>query len=328
MFLGTSLTGGFPRTKKFASIVRRYEKGQVSREELKRAAFEQILKVYEKLGKSLPDYITDGMYLCDDILNPFTSDIVGIRSGGLVRFYENNFFVRQPVVVGAIRLSENPTYTLERLKIALKLKEKLKREVRVPFPGPATFADFSVITDRAPYTTRRELVESYIDAVLLPLTKLLKAESVILELEDPSLSSLNGKELRTYVEKMQSLSKSELSNIHLVVYFSGIPKAVAEGLGESLTLGFDLVEAPESLEATLSSPLKSIQLGILDARTTLLEKADLLSEKVRSILKRLVDVESVLISTNTTLEFLPGKIAFKKLKVLHRIKHQILEGGG
>uniref|UniRef100_A0A7J3ZIX0 Cobalamin-independent methionine synthase MetE N-terminal domain-containing protein n=1 Tax=Fervidicoccus fontis TaxID=683846 RepID=A0A7J3ZIX0_9CREN len=325
MRLSTALTGGFPRTRRFASFVRKYEKGEASREELKRVALEQILKVYERLAGRLPDYITDGMYLCDDILNPFIRDITGVEIGGLVRFYENNFFVRQPVVVGDIRLSESPTHTLERLEIALRLKEKLNREVRLPFPGPATFADFSLITNNSPYSTRRELMESYIEVVLLPLIKLLKAEGAILELEDPSLPRLSNEELRAYVEKMQSLSKSELLRIHLIVYFNGVPKVVAERLGEVLTLGLDLVEAPQSISAVLGPPLKSIQLGVINARTTLLEEVKPTSDRIKSAIRSLAGVERVLLSTNTTLEFLPERIAFKKLKVLHDVKHLLEE---
>ncbi|MEM4475200.1 MAG: hypothetical protein QW405_02180, partial [Fervidicoccaceae archaeon] len=59
-----------------------------------------------------------------------------------------------------------------------------------------------------------------------------------------------------------------------------------------------------------------VQLGIIDARSTLMEKIDAL----RRLVEELSGPESVILSTNTTLEFLPESVAYKKLRLLGRLK--------
>lgn len=314
----TSLTGGIPRTMRYASLIRKHEKGLISEDELFEKAVEITARTFSRLSRDLPDYVTDGMYLCDDILNPFIKDLVGVEVGGLVRFFENNFFVRQPIVRERIGLTETPARLLRRIELGERLRRLLRRKLRLPVPGPATFADLALIEPSAPYNSRADLAMDYFARILAPMLELASGRDVILEVHDPSLtrlSKLDGGVLDAYKQALGTLSEREQEKLHLIVYFGSFPRKLAAEAPKRVTLGLDLVESREDIE--LARELRGrVQLGIIDARSTLMEKIDAL----RRLVEELSGPESVILSTNTTLEFLPESVAYKKLRLLGRLK--------
>ncbi len=306
----SSLTGGFPRTRSYAQVMSRYLKKKIDREKLFNEALRQTEKIFERLIKYNINVLNDGMYLCDDILNPFSKDIENTATGWLVRFYENNFFVRNTIIKGKIRLNKEPSFLLERLELLNNLKEKYSKELmyRLPVPGPLTFLDYS--SKEVSYDDK-QLVKDYIENVLMKIEKLLLKHGILMEIHDPSLSKYeDNKELiSVYINEIQQLRQSHF----LITYFGAIPDKIAKTLGRKLILGYDLVEVKQKI---ISEKDADVQLGVLDSRNTKLEDLTFTVEMIKEIAN---NVGIAYLSTNAPLEFLPEIIAYRKARLLGKI---------
>ncbi len=96
--LGAALIGSYPRSERVAEIHRKFLKGVIGAEEFERLIgieTEKLIKLFVRVGL---DSFTDGMLRWDDIFNPLIRFVDGVEVNGLVRFYDNNFFFRAPVI--------------------------------------------------------------------------------------------------------------------------------------------------------------------------------------------------------------------------------------
>ncbi len=317
----TSLTGGFPRTRSFANAVRRKEKGKLGVDEFWETVVRETKRSLARAVRYL-DYVTDGMYLCDDIFNPFIKDIEGVKRGWLVRFYDNNFFVRNPIVRGKIRLKPNPSTVDERIRLVnLLSREPLfaGKSFRLPIPGPLTFADFSVI-ETSEYNDNTQLAVDYVKDVLNPLIEYVRGKGLIIEIHEPSLSASQAS-IVDWNEVYRDLIGGK-ENVHIIQYFNQPPLEALQTLSSRFTIGVDLVENPSLLDNPDDwlGDESVIQAGVIDARNTKLEDP----QETAKTLKQLADkVDAIIISSNTTLEFLPETVAHRKTRLLARIKNKL-----
>ncbi len=316
------MTGGFPRTRSYANAVRRREKGKLSVDEFWNMAVRETRRSLVRTTRYL-DYLTDGMYLCDDIFNPFVRDIEGVKRGWLVRFYDNNFFVRNPIVRGKIGLKPNPSTVDDRIRLVKVLTKDTPFEgksFRLPVPGPLTFADFSVI-ETSDYTDKTQLAIDYVRNVLNPLIEYVRGKGLVVEIHEPSLSTSLTRKIEW--EEVYSNLVGSKESVHIIQYFNQPPSDALKTLSSRFTIGVDLVENPgllDNLDEWLGEK-PVIQAGVVDARNTRLEDA---GETARR-LKRLSDkVDVIIISSNTTLEFLPETVAHSKTRLLARIKNKLV----
>ncbi len=318
----TSLTGGFPRTRSYADAVRRREKGKLGVDEFWDTVVRETKRSLARTARYL-DYLTDGMYLCDDIFNPFIKDIEGVKRGWLVRFYDNNFFVRNPIVRGKIRLRPSPSTVDERIRLIKVLSKDNAfkgKSFRLPVPGPLTFTDFSVV-ETIDYSDNAQLAADYVKNVLNPLIDYVRGKGLVIEIHEPSLSTtLTG---NVDWQEVYSNLVGDKESVHIIQYFNQPPLDALRTLSSRFTIGVDLVENPgllDNLDEWLGEK-PVIQAGVVDARNTRLEDP---GETARR-LKRLSDkVDVIIISSNTTLEFLPETVAHRKTRLLARIKNKLV----
>jgi 5-methyltetrahydropteroyltriglutamate--homocysteine methyltransferase len=306
MSIHVSLTGGFPRTRSYARTVSMYLKKKIKREDLYKEAVKQSLKIARILVENGTDVLNDLMYLTDDLLNPFQKDLVNTETGWLVRFYENNNFVRNVVVKGPISLKENYSSIKERINLIEELRKNVCQDCvyRLPVPGPLTLFHFSHFETSYP---AKKYLSDYVNNVLDPLEKILAKKSVVLEIHEPSLAYHGRKMPRYYPSLYENLDNSHF----LLTYFGSISKNVAEKLSRKMIVGYDLIEGKREVSRSAK-----VQLGIIDSRNTRIEDP----RRIAELVKKFESLEEVYISTNAPLEFLPEKIAYRKMKLLGRIK--------
>ncbi|AAL81392.1 5-methyltetrahydropteroyltriglutamate--homocysteine methyltransferase [Pyrococcus furiosus DSM 3638] len=302
-----ALIGSLPRPIGLAKKLEQYYIGRLDERKLEEAYREYTRRAFEKLRDAKIKVITDGLYRWDDIFNPFIRFIDGIEVNGLFKFYENNFFYRSPVVRGEIALKENPIP--EWISIAQEIKEDVYPEatLKAVLPGPVTLAYHSI---NEYYKTLTDLAEAYAQVI----GELIKELDVkIVELQEPSLAaeiSEATKNIEDRVDKEVAKNIIEdlgrIKKLWVVTYF-GTPQVLPEGV----ILNVDLIEGsvPEEYSG-------EIGLGIVDARTTKMERADRLRDKIR---KYLAKFETIYVTPNTLLDFLPESVAWKKLRLLGRL---------
>lgn len=317
------VTGAFPRTKGFIRLVASYSKGRVDREGFVEKAFSTAIGVLAKLKKVGLDVGTDLMYLCDDLFNPLSEDVEGVEKGWLVRFYDNNFFVRSIVVKGRVSLRREAKWLDERFTFASGLRERIRFDgFALSLPGPLTLAAFSYVDGRV-YNSVLTLALDYATNVLALAVKRATELGMIVELHEPQLCFVSRElldEIEPAYKELAGLSKE----LHVLTYFAKPNERALSVLPRTVVLGLDLVEAPkEALGelASLARAFAAVRLGLVDARNTRLEDESELVKIVRLFSERGANV--AYLAPNTMTEFLPEVVAYRKVRLLKRVSRGV-----
>ena len=95
--------GIFPRSEDVVAATRGLERGRVAQQAVD-ARFEADLDLFVQTQREARlDYFSDGMLRWQDVFRPFVEACSGLQARGLVRWFDNNSFLRAPEVIGALR---------------------------------------------------------------------------------------------------------------------------------------------------------------------------------------------------------------------------------
>ncbi len=320
---GAALIGSYPRSEKVATIHRKLIKGVIGMEEFERligAETERLIGTFVKAGL---DSFTDGMLRWDDIFNPLIRFVDGVEVNGLVRFYDNNFFFRAPVVKSDPSLKDSEPITAwcrKGVEVLEKLGVKGQVTLKQPLPGPATIASASI----AEGEDVEDLIDKWWSGVLEPLTKDLIKGGCVPEFHEPEIVwDLSRRDLWVKaVELVASVNEG-----WYVTYFRPADPVVdmLARLGEGFVVAVDVVSGTDAGKM-VSAGVKRLALGAVDARNTKMERCRALV----SLAKRVAEdgAEEVFVANNTLLDFLPEPVARKKVRFLGRVKRRLVRESG
>ncbi len=252
------------------------------------------------------DIITDGQLTWDDFLASVMADFDGVEMGGLIRFYDNNAYYRRPRIVGELA-NRQPILNQE---LALLQDANPGRKVKAVVPGPYSLWDLS--EDR--YYHDKEEAISEISRALLTEVKALDADYV--QIDEPSLSyNLDRDVFPTVRDELNKLAKAVKGKAIIATYFGklgGCAKELRELRADYI--GVDCASFEDNYEVLVRTGLKSVQLGLLDARNTKLEDEVDARNKID-----MLESDDLVISTNCGLEFLPREYALRKVDLLSKL---------
>ncbi|HIH96193.1 MAG TPA: hypothetical protein HA348_01655 [Thermoplasmata archaeon] len=313
------LAGSFPRSPELIEATINFEKGKIDEADLEkefaRATDELVkLQVSKKFG-----YVADGMLRWSDLLRPFTTELGGIEVGALTRWFDNNTFYRKPIIVNELKGNK---------KIALRIthKNQLPRKVewKAILPAPFTFAQLS---ENKHYRNKSELMFSYSKILREGMKDLAEADFSYVQLSDPSLvyrplkGPIQKEELAGVKEALREAIKGVEVRTSLQTFFGDFAKILPEALDFPVDdLGFDLYETSIS-ELGKYEFTKGIALGLVDSRNSVLEN----SAELAKIAKHLIEsvypskIKEVFICPNTDLDFLPWKVAERKVDTVSKV---------
>lgn len=314
------MTGAFPRRKSYAKLLSQFNKNRISADVYKEKTINIIRTVLKKLKDIGLDVGSDLMYFDDDIFYPFITDIQNVERGWLVRYYDNNYFVRNIVIKSKISLKTTRSWFTEKIGVYQKLSDLGFSEYIVALPGPLTIANYS-IDQAGVYASKTQIMIDYA-RIIAEITESYINNGISVELHEPELcftSQLTNELIRQiYVDLFSPLGEK----VHLVTYF-GVPNLeILNLLPRDLTLGVEAISLEKSRE--IFDKLKdfsSIRLGIVDSRNTKMEKIDDLISLVFKLVDKGIHIEYL--SFNSMTEFLPEVIAYKKVKLLKRVVEAI-----
>lgn len=325
MFKGM-VFGSMPRTKRIAKALSRYQLGKIDREQLDQVYRRELKNLLDLVSSARLSRSSDGMYRWDDLFNPLSS-YIGAEVNGLKRFYDNNFFFRQPVFSKAISYGD--------AVVCANLVDDLKgigyidkvEMVSLSLPGPLTLATNSLVVDNA-YMSRESLARDYIEKVVLTEAERCSREGVKhLDIHEPELAfTIVPDELIDLYKRVSELFKG---SIWITIYFGynseNIKKIGRISRDTRIIPVVDLVsnklldrEAIEKVGKDLES-FREIALGIIDSRNTRMESVEELKRFLEELGKTLRNAENIYVTHNTNLEFLPEKIAIEKIKLIGRL---------
>jgi 5-methyltetrahydropteroyltriglutamate--homocysteine methyltransferase len=293
---------------------------------------EDILRLQEECGI---DVVTGGAYGWDDLFSPFfeAAGVTGMQRDGLIRFFDNNTYYRRPVINGKLVFNHS---SVKPMVQGVLRKAKDPGKLKAFLPGPYTFASLSENT-----------FYGSMDALLGDLSELLHAELEetlstgvgFVEVCDPSLGWVDQKLCDSLAKHYKNFVGDHAHRLWFTMPFHE-PNAAAikmlRSLGDSvvsLDLSSTTLHGGASVNDTpgWSSGVRRIvdslsqllggarlDLGVVDARNTLLEDLEEARRLVSHVLR--LSPEAVYVSNNASLDFLPEAVAFDKVRLIGRLK--------
>lgn len=264
----------------------------------------EVIKEQEAAGI---DIVTDGLIRWGDPMSYVAGKLGGFHINGLIRFFDTNFYYRQPEAVGKITWKE-PACVAD-FKFA---KKAAKKPVKVVMTGPYTLAMHS---KNCSYKDLKTFVMDTAKALNKEILALKKAGCTFLQIDEPMLVK-NKKDIGLFSDAFNALVDGAGGGMRVALntYFGDI-----SGIYKNLmklpfcVMGLDFVNGKENFELVKKDFPKELQAGIVDARNTKMESKDALKKTI-SRLAKIVYPHVLYVSTNCSLEFLPRDKAKDKMK--------------
>ncbi len=314
--IGCYITGILPRPKELIEATRAYERRCISNTELERAFQKATVDaINAQLSVGLT-YVADGMLRWQDLLRPFTENLQGVKAGNLARWFNSNMFYRKPVISSTIQREKNIVEDMTYLKLMPKTSPW-----KAVLPAPYTFIELSQISCRMDKT---ELMFEYAKILREEILSLARIGFKYVQLSEPALvhkptptSTIKDKS-NTIKEALRVAVEGIPIKTCLQTYFGDFSQILPEALNFPVDhLGVDLYET--DLKKLKEYDLdKGIALGIVDSRTSMIEKRSDLTRVANEIINSIYSSTQteVFICPNCDLEFVPWDVARQKIRVV------------
>jgi len=321
MNLRLKFSGSFPRSEAVARLYSLKKSNEIEESIFEEKILQHELSLLSELEKLNFDFATDGMLWADDIINPVVS-MANVEIDGLVRFFDNNFFVRAPVVKIPLRLDREDVlkwYT-EILKRGFR-KEKPK--LVASLPGPVTLASFS---KNMYYSSVEALVAQWGEKFLVPIIEKLRKEGFsAFEIQEPSLVDVRVKSdvKNAGAESLSSIfERFSSETFFILTYFNSSPQNaphLSKIVKNNSIVGIDMHAAGawRTAEKLAGAGAKFVYLGVLNSRNPIPERRSTIERWIGKA--ESLGFESLILGNNAPMDFIPPKWALNKLRKLSRI---------
>lgn len=317
--------GSYPRTgedkdqQRFPRALGHFERKEISAHALRdveQSVAQEIIR--EQLDAGV-DEVTDGLIKWFDPISRFTAHLSSTKSGGLVRYFDNNFYYRQPLITASPKIGP-PVSPLE-FRFARDVSNK---PVRAILTGPLTLAMHTGATAKA-YVKLPARVDFFTDVLIQEVAGLAAENATVIQIDEPSLVAHPEYLPLVKAAAAKLAAVKGKSRLAIALYFgSALP--VLDSLKD---MPFDvwhvdiLRNRPEALLKLAAAPKTvAVGLGVLDGRTTTLEPADAVAASINGWLADRSGATHYL-SASCGLEYLPRKSASAKLQRLSDIRRQL-----
>jgi 5-methyltetrahydropteroyltriglutamate--homocysteine methyltransferase len=308
----TTVVGSYPKITEDKTAVNlrrarnRFDQKNISTEELEKAYQETIKRVIGEQEEAGINLITDGQIRWDDLVAPFAKNIQGMEIDGLLRFFDNNFYYRRPVIKS--KLSFGNYSVVDEFRFA---RANSKKEVKQVVPGAFTFAELSM--DEF-YHDQEKLVFDIAGILHKEAEKLSQEGAKVIQIDEPSLCAHPDK-LKLVAESLKIITRGIQAKFALYLYFGSIKELVPELFELPVDIiGVDVVSKEENLDVLLEyGGKKEIGLGCVDARSIRMESQSELIVLFEKVAKK-ITADKIYINPSCGLEFLPHAEAQKKLR--------------
>jgi 5-methyltetrahydropteroyltriglutamate--homocysteine methyltransferase len=261
------------------------------------------------------DVITDGLIRWYDPISHLAGRLAGVRINGLLRFFDTNFYFRQPVVHAKPQRAE--PLVVEEFTFA---KAKSSRPVKAVLTGPYTLARHS-IEENGGVGGFAKVLEAYTAALAEEVAALAAAGAGMIQVEEPALLK-QPEDFPLAAQHLGALAaRKGAAQLALAVYF-GDAAPVYDKL-QTLpvdALVLDFTYSPSLLQTIATrGTAKTLGLGLVDGRNTRLEDASDVARQLEKIAKARNPGRAYL-NPSCGLEYLPRDRAQSKLRHLAAIR--------
>ncbi|MCY0882013.1 MAG: synthase [Firmicutes bacterium] len=318
----TCLIGSYPKIPAGSGpsvrrALQQFEKGQIGPRELEnvyQAVTETVLHLAEAAGL---DRTTDGLIHWNDELDAVVRDIDNLNAAGLLRYFNNNFYYRHPIISGRLQFQGG---------VAARWATQAAKVSSVPLvavlPGPFTLAALAEDTSYQDFDT---LLADLVEVLRLEADSLATTGVVEVQWNEPALAVHAARYPVAMVQQA-------LTNL---IADAPLPQSLALYFGHSSpwldvlsTVPFarvlaDAVSDPSVLQILERDVMPwSVGVGLIDARNVRMEDADAVVQALEPILMK-QGTDHVWLHPSCGLEFLPPDRAEQKVRVLTQIANRV-----
>lgn len=268
-------------------------------------------EVIERQQEAGLDRIVEGQLRWDDMLaHPLTVH-ENVETRGIVRYYDNNNFYREPVVSGELTASGDMAADLDQAGAVES------EELQAVIPGPYSLSELA---------TDEYYGDGFLPAVADFLAGELEAfpEVETLFVLEPSLveEPPGDGEDATASEAIDTVASAIDTDVVVHTYFGALPEKVHAHLldADIDAVGYDFVSDHEETLYNINEygTKDDIALGIVDGQNTRVEEASTIRERIEWVQDNTpaADFETVYATANTGLFYLPMNRFEAKLDAL------------
>lgn len=282
-------------------------------EKTERSVIAEVIREQEAAGL---DLVTDGQVSWADPVSHLMAELDGVRSNGLLRYLDTNFYFRQPVVESKLR-RRRPLITAEYRQAA-----RLARvPVKVVLTGPHTLAHLSVLATTA-YRSTEALAADLAVHLAEEVAALVAAGARFLQIDEPLILARPGdvRLLREILEPLRDAA-GDATQLAVATYFGDAEPLYAQLNSLPVdVLAVDCCESPALLDVIADTgSAKILALGLVDGRSTRLEDAGAVAAAVDRASRRYPH-DTLFLQPSCGLEYLPRDRAGLKLAQLARAR--------
>jgi 5-methyltetrahydropteroyltriglutamate--homocysteine methyltransferase len=320
-----SSSGSYPRVgegghgQRLRKAHAEFEQGKRTGAELKETERELTSEVIALQAKAGLELVTDGQIGWYDPISHFLGKAEGVEVGGLSRFFDTNFYYRQPIIVERVKW-----------KAPIVLDEFLFARSVSPLPvkpvvtGAYTLGRLSV--DRH-YNDFPQLVEDIAQVIAREVELLAQQGAEVIQIDEPAIAT-NREDILLLRKELDLIAKDKGSaRLALYTYF-GDTAGIYQEL-QSLPidiLGLDFTYSPKLAEVIASVENKKVLgLGLIDGRNTKMESEQDILPVLRQIMPA-IGAGDCYLNPSCGLEYLTWERAFHKLENMKRLRDKFVEG--
>ena len=276
------------------------------------AAVDEIVHEQEHAGV---DLVTDGQIRWYYPISHVMGALDGVRINGLLRYFDTNFYFRQPVVHAPVKRRD--CLARDEFRMA---SMAARVPVKPVLPGPYTLARLSVI-ESGVYASVAALAQALSAALVGEVEDLARAGAQVIQIEEPAILA-HPEDIRLLRQLLEPLWAARgAAQLVVATYFGDAEPLYAQlnSLPADI-LALDFTYSPrlaETIAATGAS--KILALGIVDGRNTRLEHADTVARQVDALLQHYL-LDAVHLLPSCGLEYLPRDRARAKLELLAQVR--------
>jgi len=265
---------------------------------------ENLLGVQTRAGFTL---ISPGLLRWQDHFRPFDAIVDGLETDTLTRFLDTNTFYRRPDV-------ENPTLDREGLP---RFEDEAVPTVGSAgglFTLPSPTAWVTAARDEEANYPDPSLAETFAEEIYPAVLERVEPEAEAIAFADPWLA--NHPEPADLLAGLQAgVEAVDDAEILLQLAFQDAQPAITAGLPEPVDAA--IVDLQRTDEAALEDLPADTDpgLGLVDARSSLVEREDLLLGSIDRAARR-VDADTIYLAPNGSLQHVPETIARRKIRTL------------
>jgi len=260
------------------------------------------------------DRVVEGQLRWDDMLaHPLTVH-PNVEPDGIVRYYDNNNFYRDPQVRGELSFSGDVAAELE--AAAEHLGDD---DLQAVLPGPYSLADLA--TDEH-YGDEAEFLGAVADFLAGEVEAFPEHETLFL-LEPSLVESPPGSDLDERAsEAVDRVADATDADVVVHTYWGALEEKVYAHLMDADVdaIGFDFVSDKDENLYNINEygATDDVALGLVDGQNTMVESPETVRERVDWVESQahLADFDTVYLTSNTELFYLPVNKYREKLRVL------------